>query len=63
MSDFNMPLMSFIKILMINVEDLCFQGILDIILTTYTETQGYHTHLLQQDFTEDACFMKIMGKY
>lgn len=37
------------------------QGILDIILTTYSKDKKYHTHLLEQEFSEDANFLKIMG--
>ncbi|XP_052712259.1 T-cell immunomodulatory protein-like [Crassostrea angulata] len=35
-------------------------GILDIILTTYSKDKKYHTHLLEQEFSEDANFLKIM---
>lgn len=38
-----------------------FQGILDIVLTTYSGDKKYHTHLLEQDLKEDANFLKIMG--
>ncbi|XP_022344264.2 T-cell immunomodulatory protein-like [Crassostrea virginica] len=35
-------------------------GILDIVLTTYSGDKKYHTHLLEQDLKEDANFLKIM---
>ncbi|XP_061162912.1 T-cell immunomodulatory protein-like [Saccostrea echinata] len=35
-------------------------GILDVVLTSYSQDKKFHTHLLEQDFSEDANFLKIM---
>ncbi|KAK3085956.1 hypothetical protein FSP39_011271 [Pinctada imbricata] len=40
--------------------DYLEDGVLDILVTTQSKDKGLHVHLLQQDFTDDACFLKVM---
>ncbi|XP_060074533.1 T-cell immunomodulatory protein-like [Ylistrum balloti] len=35
-------------------------GIMDVMVTTYTSSNQYQIHMMQHTFEQDACFMKVM---